>query len=909
MSAFGRTRAWLRAIAMRGRMEREMHEEMAAHVAQATERFMARGMSERDALFAARREFGQLGAVQEDAREARGGRWLDSLAGDLKYAFRYFARTPLTTITIVLTLALGIGFSSATFSVINGILTRPAPGVPDDPALVKIRGISNAPPFARRLSYPELSAYAGLTDKFASVAGWVTSAVVVDLGDKDLGVIRARAHFVTPNYFGTLGIRLAAGRGFDQSRFDERFPPELTAIVSQAFASEHFGEARGAVGKQLKVNGVVVTIVGVAPPRFNGPIQSGEPRTLWLPLSSWQPVAKVSDEMFASPTTERFEALARLQPNVALAKALPAVRVVAARAHAEARARTKRTSTATADVVHLRGLMEVTGRYDDELGPVVAAFTAAALLILLVCTTTVNSLLVGAAVARRYEIGVRLALGASRRRVVRQLLTEISILALAGGALGMWGFGALSRLVEVAKDGFDVSPDWTTTGFTVSYAVLTAMLCGLSPALHATHAGLSDVLKDRPGGTSRLQRTFVVAQIAIAQPLMVALAAVITSVAGGIEPTRNATLRERLLMAEFDTHVGFTLKEPDRIPNLVQRLADLPGVAAVLEVGLGQGGISLELPPSDSLGHTWTPPGPSSAAVFDVPPGYFRTVEAPIVRGREFVASDTTLAVTPLVIAESLAVALFKSSDPIGRRLLRVSRYDGRPANERPAELEVVGVVRMERETNTLEYESDLPPVFVPFRQRREGYCFLTSCITGAKLLIRTTGPAEALMPTVMAVAREEARMVPLTRIRTLAQGDRLRRSSRLEATAVVVGCGVVALILASIGLYAMVSVAVGQRRREIGIRLALGAQARQVVRMFFRSGLRVTLVGLALGLPLSVVGLLVILRQTEDLPRDTVPAVAALVTLAVVGVASLASWLPARRASGVDPMVALRSE
>jgi len=890
---------------MRGRMEREMHDEMAAHIAQATERFMARGMSERDARFAARREFGQLGAVQDDAREARGGQWLDSLAADLKYAFRYFARTPLTTITIVLTLALGIGFSSATFSVINGILTRPAPGVPDDPALVKIRGISNARPYARRLSYPELSAYAGLTDKFASVVGWVTSGVVVDLGDKDLGVLRARAHFVTPNYFGTLGIRLAAGRGFDQSRFDDRFPPELTAIVSDAFASEQFGGARGAVGKQVKVNDVAVTIVGVGPPHFNGPVQSGEPRTLWLPLSSWQPVARVSDEIFANPNAESFEALARLRRNVTLAEALPAVRVVAARADAEARAQTERTSTGTADVVRLRGLMEVTGRYDDELGPGVAAFTAIALLILLVCTTTVNSLLVGAAVARRYEIGVRLALGASRRRVVRQLLTEIAILALAGGALGMWAFGALTRLVEVAKDGFDVSPNWATTGFTVLYAVLTATLCGLSPALHATRVGLSDVLKDRPGGTagrSRLQRTFVVAQVAIAQPLMVILAAVISSVVSGIEPTRNATLRERLLVAEFDTYVGFNSKAPDRMPGLVRRLADLPGVAAVLPVGLGQGRISLELPSSRSSGDHEVPPGRSSAVVFDVPPGYFRAVEAPIVRGREFVASDTTLSVTPVVIAESLAVALFRSSDPIGRRLFRVSPYD-----ERPAEVEVVGVVRMEHETNTLDYESDLAPVFVPFR-RREGPC-LTTCILGTKLLIRTTGPAEPLMPTVMAVAREEARMVPLIRMRTLAQGDRLRRSSRLEATAVVAGCGVVALILASIGLYAMVSVAVGQRRREIGIRLALGAHARQVVRMFFRSGLRVTLLGLALGLPLSVVGLLAILTQIDDLPRDSVPAVAALVTLAVVGVASLASWLPARRAAGVDPMAALRSE
>jgi len=189
----------------------------------------------------------------------------------MKYALRYFARTPLTTITIVLVLALGIGFSSAVFSVLNGILTRPAPGVPDDPALVKIRGLTDVRPYARRLLYPELSAYASLTSKFASVVGWATSGVVVGSGDPGAAVLSARGYFVTPNYFRTLGLRLAAGRDFDQSRFDDRFPPELTAILSYSFAEDRFGAAPAAVGKQIKVNDVVVTIIGVAPQRFNGP--------------------------------------------------------------------------------------------------------------------------------------------------------------------------------------------------------------------------------------------------------------------------------------------------------------------------------------------------------------------------------------------------------------------------------------------------------------------------------------------------------------------------------------------------------------------------------------------------------------------------------------------------------------
>jgi predicted permease len=880
-------------------MEREMREEMRAHIAQATERFIARGMSEREARFAAQREFGQMGAIEQSARDARGGEWADSVAADIKYALRYFLRTPLTAITIILTLALGIGFSSAVFSALTGILTRPAPGVPDEPALVKIRGISGVDPRPRLLSYSELSAYAALNDKFASVVGWVTAAAVIDAGNRDIGVFTARVQFVTPNYFRTLGIRLADGRGFAQSQFAELAPAELTAIVSDAIATEQFGGARAALGKRVKVNDVEVTNIGVAPRRFAGPVQSGETRLVWMPLSAWQLVANVHAQVFTDPNAASFDAAARLQSGVTVADATAAVRVVAARENAVANAQATPTTTASADVVPMRGIIEL-GRYTDEMGPSQIVFPAIALLILLVCTTTVSSLLVGKAVGRRHEIGVRLALGASRRRVVRQLVTEVFILALAGGALGLWVFGVLLRLVEVTNDGFDVSPDWKTTAFMIVYAVVTATLAGLSPALHATRAGLSDVLKDSSSATtrrSRLQGTFVVAQIAIAQPLMVVLAAVIINIASKIPSANVVALRERIVVADLDAYIGSALKAPDRTPALVRRLGELPGVVTVLPVGDGQGRSMLELPRSSAPEDSAAPRFRHVASAYDVPPGYFRTVEAPIVRGRDFVASDTALAVTPVIINEQLATLLFRSSDPIGRRLARVS-LDGRQRDDRPTELEVVGVVRMEYETNSLGYPSDLPPMFVPHR-RQPG---------DGRFLLRTAGPAEPLIPTMISTIRDEARLLPVRRIGTLAQGDRERRSSRLEVAGSVAGAGMITLLLAAIGLYAMVGLAVGQRRREIGIRVALGANTREVVNMFFKGGLRVAMLGLALGLPLSVVGL-AILAQKAGMIWIQLPVAGTIVTTAVVSVAALASWLPARRAAGVDPMVALRPE
>jgi predicted permease len=886
VSAVGQARAWLRAILQRGRMDREMNEEMQAHIAQTADRYMARGLSKEAAWFAARQEFGHVGTLQNHGREARGGLRVESVFADVRYAIRHFARTPLSTFTMVLTLALGVGFSSAVFSVLSGIFTRPAPGVPRDDALVKIRGISNAPPFSRAMSYPELTAYSEQREAFESVAGWVTSGVVLDLGNQQEAVRAASAQFVTPNYFATLGVRITQGRAFGETRFGTLNPPELTAVISEAFAGELFGETRLAIGRQVRVNDAPVTIVGIAPPKFRGAVQSGETRRVWLPLSSWQSIERVDGRLFTDPNAARFEVLARLRPGVGLDEAMAMVRGVAARNDADARALARRTWTGTADVVPLRGVIDP-ARYANERGPVSVLFTMVALLILAVCTTTVNSLLVGAAVARRHEVGVRLALGASRARIVRQLLTEITIVSIAGGALGMWVFGMLGRVSEVAQDGFDVSPNWGTAAFTLAYAVFAATLAGLSPALHATRAGVSEVLKDNSTGAtrkSRLQRTLVIAQIALAQPLLFALAAVTSSVFSGIPSLENVAVRERLVVAEFNTELRRTMGAADRMPDLARRLSTVPGIVAVLPVPASGYDMRLEAP-EDSAKRT----NAANASGYAVPPNYFAALGVPLVRGREFVPNDTLATVTPVVINKLLASQLFQAGEPLGRRL----RWR-KSETEEPREYEVVGVVDMTQENTTLGYPSDLPPLFAPFKWRGEG-----------RLLIRTSVPAEGLIPTIRAVALEEARLFPLSRIGTLAQTDVRRRESRMGVFGVGAALGALGLLLASIGLYAMLSITVGERRREIGVRVALGARPRQVVGMFFRSGLRLTLTGLAIGLPFGLAAIMVV----TDVTGLSTWRTAALVTLGVVGIGALASWLPARRAARVDPMDALRAE
>jgi predicted permease len=511
------------------------------------------------------------------------------------------------------------------------------------------------------------------------------------------------------------------------------------------------------------------------------------------------------------------------------------------------------------------------------------------MLILLVCTTTVNSLLVGGAITRRYETAVRLAMGASRVRIVRQLLTEVSILAVSGGALGVWLFSMLGQITEIASDGFDVSPDWWTMTFSIAYALIAAILCGLTPALHATKAGVSEVLKDSSLGASRksrLQRTFVVAQIAIAQPLMIVLAAASVSVFMQIPDLTNVARRERLLLVNLDTHLRYSAGAPDQIPAVLQRLRETPGVIAALQVGGSQFG-SIEAPQlvKDSLRRPFT------SVAYDVPPGYFSMLDVPILQGRDFIPADTLAQTRPVIINRELATQLFGSSSPIGQRVRQLAW------NGEPQEHDVIGVVDMAKNTTTLEYPPDYPPMFLPLRQG-----------TGGTLLLRTTGPGSELVPTVLAIARDQARLMPVTRIGTLAGNDRRIRDSRRSVFGLGTLLGAIILSMAAVGLYAMLSLALEQRRREIGIRVALGAHGREVVLLFFKNGLRTTLFGVAIGLPLSVAGL-ALLRRMLEMEWVTVPVTAFVVLGAVVGVASLASWLPARRAASVDPMLALRSD
>jgi putative ABC transport system permease protein len=887
----------LRAVFRRGTVEREMREEMARHLEEATERLVRRGLSEAEARDAARREFGNVGALQEEARDARGGRWVEALVADVRFALRHFARTPLTAITLVLVLSLGIGVNSALFSLLQTLMMRPAPGVKADDALVRIRGLAFARTEgqreARRLSMPEINDLASRRETFSAVAGYAVDQMVLDPGDgSDLRPDEVQ--FVTPNFFATLRVQPVIGPGLPAGNTDDAPGAELAAVISHQLW-EQLGADSALVGRIIRINDVPVRIVGVAPPRFEGPvILSGTP-SVWLPLAARAPLMRSTTHALASRDSTFLDAIARLTPSTTIERANAVVRVVAtAWAPEKPLSGTDGGVEYSSDVVPLRGLTDVTS--DGEVAVIIALNATGALLILLVVCTNVSALLVGAAVARRREIAIRLSLGASRLRVIRQLLTETSLIALAGGALGLGLYWCIVRLATWLVGDVPFGPDLGTVAFTAFIALGTGIVFGLSPALHATRLDVSSALKSTGGGTSsrsRLQRGFIVAQIVLTQPLLVGIGMVIGVVISESGAPVGGSLSRQIIRAQFGTYGGAGSREEKlaRIAETMRRVATLPGVEQVVPQSAAFDIVDWRVHTSDRGA------GPRAqetlrANLEGTPPGYFAFQNIRMLRGREFLATDTAGRDMAVVIESDFARAFWGAADPIGKRLEMTSSRN----KQAPRTAVVVGV-----------FDTTGTPL------RGPGRVYTANGTEWRKdtYLVRTRGPGTAVIPALRQLVRTTIPDIQVygNGIATLEQLERIEQKDVLRVSAAATAGGLVALLLASIGLYGVVALGVRQRHREIGVRVALGARPGQVIAMFFMTGVRLSLVGVVLGLPLSVVALYLIATQFSKQVPLNMPVVGLTIAVAVVAVAALASWIPARRAAVVDPLVAIRAE
>lgn len=809
---------------------------------------------------------------------------IESVRQDLRFAVRHFARQPLSALTIVLVLALGIGVHSAVFSLVQSLTTRPAPGVPRSSSLVRIRGrlqqSVGATWMPRGLSYAEFTAIVADRGTFAAAAAWSLDDIALSTGSGQ-GALPGRAQFVTSGYFTTLGVRPALGTV--PANGDDAVGAAHEAVIGDALWHTMFGASPSAVGAVVRVNGVAMTIVGVMPPRFNGATPNDGDRMLWLPLGTRADVLASGQPATASADSGFLQAVARVNTGVPVATASARATVMSERMLSQL-APVAGIATRNADVVALAGDTDLPANGTAAMYAVV--YGSVALLILLIACTNVSALVIGAATTRRHEIAVRLSLGASRARLVRQLLTESMLLAIVGGGLGLALYAFIVQFVATRVPSLDLAPDFATIAYTMAFALGTGVLFGLSPALHATRGSTAGVLKDSGLGSrsrSRLQRSFVVAQIVLTQPLLVGLAFTLGALQQDSSGATNDAVATHVLSVRFGRGAGSSQVRDGALQNALAQIRETPGVTSVVAEPFGT--MVARFAVATKRG---------DATLFDMQahveatrPGYFAALGIPLLAGRDVALEDSTLQDMQVVVGSDLARQLWGTVNPIGERLVAPTSA-GKP----PLTAIVVGV-----------FDARIPTT----RGSQDRLFAMRAGAEPSTYLVRTSAPAAAVLPEIRGKVASNLSL-PLERLLTLADVERDNRASALQVSAGVAAAGGLTLLMAAIGLYGVVALAFGQRRREIGVRIALGARPRQVVTLLFANGLKLSALGLVLGLPLSIAAFRVFAGMVV-VPDISMTAVGSSVALVVLAVSSLAAFLPARSAATVDPVTALRAD
>lgn len=873
------------AMLRRPRLENDMQAEMLEHIEQATARYAARGLSIEEARLAARREFGNVGVIQEEARDARGTQWVEAFAGDIRFALRYFARHRVTVAIIVAVLALGTGTNTLVFTGLRSVFFRPPAGMTYDADQARLWATERVSKQARwnlrEFTYAELTTLAARRDIFTEVTGFASQDVVV--GGRDGTEARvSTAHFVTSNFFSSLRIPLEAGQGFAPVA-DERGSPDLRTVISHKMAIALFGDPAAAIGRSVLVNDVLLRVIGVAPPRFQGALRDpdGWP-AFWIPLSARALAGRWPQRWLNEIPT--LTVITRLAPGASRDEATTVVRQLVNSTMPDSAARVGMARNAFAF-----GLREVPpGDEREDLILIIGLMGLGGILVLLIGWMNVSSLMVAAAVARRHEIAVRLSLGASRRRVLRQLITESTMLSLAGGTLGLALAWAALVWVRSQVGGIDLDPDIGTFVFALGLAILTGVVFGLSPALHATRGAVAEAIRDSGAGTtsqSRLQRTFVAAQIALSQPLLVVLGATLSAAIVGYRPF-SLELRRHMVAVDFR---ALDSKVADSLPQFLVQHPDVIGAA----------------PYPASIDQGWIVPPVGKRAIVELKggaPGFLSLAGIPIVAGRDVSLADTVGAkAIPVVIGSDFAKAVWGNASPIGRV---IGPPELRNMNDAEMTMTVVGVFdAAQRMPGTSFSAPKETATFRAFTARGKHW-------ERERVLVRTRPAGQPMIDELRQLIRSRAPSVPITKIMTYEQIDASNYQDAIFTSLLMGACGIFALLLSSLGLYGVVSLAVQQRTREIGIRIAVGANPGRVTTMFLKSGVKVCAFALLIGLPLSMLALR--MAEGEGLVIGegiNVWLIGAGIAVLLVGVAAGATWIPARRASRVNPALTLRAD
>jgi putative ABC transport system permease protein len=810
---------------------------------------------------------------------------------DVKYALRALVRNPGFTLVAVVALALGIGANSAIFSVVNAVLLRPLP-YPEPDRLMSVWQNNRVRGWHQDVVTPlDFIEWRDTSRSFASMAAYFSAGVNVRNGTE---VDRVRGADVSVDFFRVLGVSPVVGRDFTAA--DEGASAGRLVVLGHALWQRRFGGDPRVVGSPVTLNSESFTIVGIAPPGLQFPEKS-ELWTLAKNRVPSNPFVPADADITKMRGLHYLYAIARLKDGVPLAQALAEMETIAARQEKE----NPQTNSETG--VEIIPLQEsIVG----EVRPALLIFLGAVGLVLLIACANVANMSLARAAARRREIAVRTALGASRRRIVRQCLTESVLLSLVGGAAGLlfalWGTDLLAALApEAIPGGASVRVDFWVLGFTLALSVLTGVLFGLLPALQASSAEPQEALREggrtsSAGRRARLMRgTLVVSEMAVALVLLTGAGLLVKSflrlqrIDPGVAIDRVLTLRLRIP----DTRYGQEEKQIRFYDDALRRVQGIPGVTAAgvtSDLPLGGSdsflGFGIEGRPQEKLGQ-----GPEGGW-HQVSPDYFRTMGIRLLRGRAFEARDLRQAPGVAVVSETLAKRYWPGEDPIGRRITFGTDDKGEPYWTT-----IVGVVADVRQKGL--HTEPRPEIYVSSMQSPSRY---------ATLIVQSgldpAGLAASVRREVQAVDAD----IPLYDVKTMREVLDGSLASRRFNMALLALFAAVAVLLAGVGLYGVLAYMVTQRTHEIGVRMALGAQPRDVLRLVVGQGMALALGGVLLG----VLGALALTRVLSTLlvgVAATDPWTFGVVVPLLSAIALLACYIPARRAARVDPLIALRYE
>jgi predicted permease len=868
--------------------EKELDREVQDHLELDAEAKMDRGLGADEARYAAQREFGNATMVKEVTREMWGWASFERLWQDVRFALRMIRRNPGFTTVAILTLALGIGANTAIFSVVNGVLLNPLP-YPEPDRLISV--------------YAKTSVFSASANTYLNILDWQKD----NHSFADLAIQRGASYFLTgsgegervhgsmisANFFAVMGVNPILGRVFHAE--EDRAGAAPVVLIGAGIWSRKFDSSPDIVGKAITLNGKSHVVVGVIPASFS---LYGNSTDVYVPIGQWDdPTFRDRKISFGT------EAIGRLKPGVTIQQA---------QADLDQVARSLAAAYPEADKDQGIELIPFKKVLVGDIQPSLIVLFGAVGFVLLIACANVANLLLARSSGRGREFAIRNALGAGRMRIVRQLLTESSLLAAAGGALGLgiayWGTNAvLQTLPKALPRAHEIGLDAHVLLFTLGVSLLVGVLFGLTPALKLSRSSVAETLKEGGRGSSgahhRTQSTFVAVELALALVLLVGAGLMVRTLSAlwGVDPGFNP---HNVLSFDMTLPAGLERNIPGlraTFRQIHETLMSIPGVKYVSMQGgafpmSGAGEVPFWM---EGESKPATESGMKSAIFYLVDPDYLKVMGTPLLRGRFFTEQENEHARPVIVIDEVFARKYFPGEDPIGKRI-NLDIFNTEP--------EVIGIAGHVKHWG-LDSDAKAPiqaQIYMPFVQLRDTMMPLAA--NDASIAARIEGPPSDVTKAIRATMTKLNGNYVVHDVTTM---DEIVAGSLAERRFSMILLGIfaaLALALSSIGIYGVVSYVVGQRTHEIGIRMALGASRSDVLKMVLGHGMKMALAGVGIGLAVAI-RLTRLMSKMLFQVTATDPITLATVGVLLTGVALAACWIPARRATRVDPIVALRYE